>query len=76
MDEGAAKSFSVHERRTDMINGFFKAAGYDNRAVLDVLVLAATKLISNYTNHLAQTPNDAFMKGAEWTAPGKLKPAA
>jgi uncharacterized peroxidase-related enzyme len=54
----------------------FKAAGYDNRAVLDLLVLAATKLISNYTNHLAQTPNDSFMKGAEWTAPGKLKPAA
>jgi len=54
----------------------FKVAGYDNRAVLDVLVLAATKLISNYTNHLAQTPNDAFMKGAEWSAPGKLKPAA
>jgi uncharacterized peroxidase-related enzyme len=54
----------------------FKAAGYDNRAVLDVLVLAATKLISNYTNHLAQTPNDGFMKGAEWTAPGKLKRAA
>lgn len=54
----------------------FKAAGYDNRAVLDLLVLAATKLISNYANHLAQTPNDAFMKGAEWTAPGKLKPAA
>lgn len=54
----------------------FKAAGYDNRAVLDLLVLAATKLISNYTNHLAQTPNDSFMKGAEWTAPGKLRPAA
>jgi uncharacterized peroxidase-related enzyme len=54
----------------------FKAAGYDNRAVLDLLVLAATKLISNYTNHLAETPNDSFMKGAEWTAPGKLKPAA
>ena len=54
----------------------FKAAGYNNQAVLDVLVLAATKLISNYTNHLAQTPNDAFMKGAEWSAPGKLKPAA
>jgi uncharacterized peroxidase-related enzyme len=54
----------------------FKGAGYDNRAVLDVLVLAATKLISNYTNHLADTPNDSFMKGAEWTAPGKLRPAA
>jgi uncharacterized peroxidase-related enzyme len=54
----------------------FKAAGYDNRAMLGVLVLAATKLISNYTNHLAQTPLDPFMKGAEWNAPGKLKPAA
>jgi uncharacterized peroxidase-related enzyme len=54
----------------------FKAAGYDNRAVLDVLVLAATKLISNYANHLAQTPLDPFMKGAEWNAPGKLKLAA
>jgi uncharacterized peroxidase-related enzyme len=54
----------------------FKAAGYDNRAILDVLVLAATNLISNYTNHLAQTPLDAFMKGGEWNAPGKLKPAA
>ena len=54
----------------------FKAPGYDNRAVLDMLVLAATKLISNYTNHLAETPNDSFMKGAEWAAPGKLKPAA
>ena len=53
----------------------FKAAGYDNQSVLDVLVLAATKLISNYTNHLAQTPLDPFMKGAEWNAPGKLKPA-
>lgn len=54
----------------------FKATGYDNRAVLDLLVLAAAKLISNYTNHLAQTPNDSFMKGVEWTAPGKLAPAA
>jgi uncharacterized peroxidase-related enzyme len=53
----------------------FKAAGYGNQAILDLLVLAATKLISNYTNHLAQTPLDAFMKGAEWSAPGKLKAA-
>jgi uncharacterized peroxidase-related enzyme len=53
----------------------FKAAGFDNRAILDVLVLAATKLISNYTNHLADTPNDGFMKGAEWQAPGMLRAA-
>jgi len=51
----------------------FKAAGYTKQAVLDVLVLAATKLISNYTNHLAKTPLDGFMKGAEWTAPGALR---
>ena len=50
----------------------FKAAGFDNRAILDLLVIAATKLISNYTNHIANTPNDAFMKVAEWTAPGRL----
>jgi len=54
----------------------FKGAGYDNRAILDVLVLSATKLISNYANHLADTPNDAFMKGAEWTAPGAEHRAA
>ena len=28
---------------------------------------------ASYTNHLAETPNDSFMKGAEWTAPGKLQ---
>jgi uncharacterized peroxidase-related enzyme len=49
----------------------FKAAGYDNGAILDVLVLAATKLISNYTNHLANTPLDPFMAGAEWTPPAR-----
>jgi len=54
----------------------FKAAGYTNQSVLDVLVLAATKLISNYTNHLAATPLDPFMKGTEWAAPGKLQQAA
>lgn len=54
----------------------FKAAGYTNQSVLDILVLAATKLISNYTNHLAETPNDGFMTGVEWTAPGHLKTVA
>jgi hypothetical protein len=41
-----------------------------------VLVLAATKLISNYTKHLAETPNDTLMKEAEWSAQGKFEPAA
>ncbi len=47
----------------------FKTAGYSNESVLDLLVLAATKLLSNYTNHLARTPLDSFMKGAEWQVP-------
>ena len=47
----------------------FKKAGYDNRAILDLLVLAATKLIANYTNHLAAPPLDPFLKAAEWKAP-------
>ena len=50
----------------------FKTAGFTNQSVLDLLVLAAAKLISNYTNHLAETPNDAFMSGNEWKRPGKL----
>jgi AhpD family alkylhydroperoxidase len=54
----------------------FKAAGYDNQAMLDLLVLGAAKLISNYSVHFAATPLDAFMKGAEWTPPGKLRAAA
>lgn len=53
----------------------FKAAGFDNQAILDLLVLASAKLISNYTNHLAGTPLDGFMKGAEWQAPGRLNRA-
>ena len=47
-----------------------------NGRSLNVRVLAATKRISNYTKHLAETPSDAIMKEAEWSAPGKLKPAA
>lgn len=47
----------------------FLDAGYDNRAILDVILAAAVKLISNYTNHFADTPLDAFMAGNEWTPP-------
>jgi uncharacterized peroxidase-related enzyme len=50
----------------------FKASGFTNQSILDLLVLGAAKLISNYTNHLAETPNDAFMKGNEWKRPGNL----
>ncbi|OUJ14661.1 hypothetical protein HK28_12065 [Acetobacter sp. DsW_063] len=74
----ALRSFAAKLTRqrgvmTETDVGAFKAAGFTNQSVLDLLVLSATKLLSNYANHLAETPNDAFMKGAEWTAPGKLR---
>jgi AhpD family alkylhydroperoxidase len=54
----------------------FLVAGYDNGAMLDVLVLGAAKLISNYANHFAGTPLDEFMQGAEWTPPVSQSKAA
>ncbi|MGF1605990.1 MAG: carboxymuconolactone decarboxylase family protein [Rhodothalassiaceae bacterium] len=45
------------------------SAGYDQRAVLEVILGAAVKLMSNYTNHLAQTPVDEPMKAMAWTHP-------
>lgn len=41
----------------------FLAAGYTQQHVLDVLAIAAIKTLSNYTNHLANTPIDAAFGG-------------
>jgi len=41
----------------------FYNAGYQKRQLLEIIVGIAQKLMSNYTNHLAQTPVDeAFQK--------------
>jgi alkylhydroperoxidase family enzyme len=47
----------------------FLAAGYTQRNVLEVVLGVATKVMSNYTNHIAHTELDAFMRGNEWTKP-------
>lgn len=39
----------------------FLAAGYTRAQVLEILVLVALKTISNYTDHLAHVPEEAFM---------------
>lgn len=54
----------------------FIAAGYTRQNVLEVVLGAGTKLLSNYTNHIVHTQLDPFMKGAEWTKPGSLRAAA
>lgn len=47
----------------------FLAAGYTRRNVLEVVLGVATKVMSNYTNHLVGTQLDKFMAGNEWTKP-------
>lgn len=47
----------------------FIAAGFTRRNVLEVILGAATKLMSNYTNHIVHTPLDGFMQGNEWSKP-------
>jgi AhpD family alkylhydroperoxidase len=50
----------------------FIAAGFTRANVLEVVTIAATKTISNYTNHLTHTPKEGFMAdpALAWSAPG------
>lgn len=56
---------------SDTIRSFL-AAGYTERQLLEVIVGIALKTISNYTNHVADTPLDAPLQPFAW-AP--VKPA-
>lgn len=48
----------------------FVAAGYTRRHVLDVITLLALKTLSNYVNHIAQTPLDPQFASHAWSAKG------
>ena len=48
------------------MNAFF-AAGYGHRAVLDVILGLAQKTMSNYVNHVAETPVDQVFQSLVWT---------
>jgi uncharacterized peroxidase-related enzyme len=54
----------------------FLAAGYTEAQVLGLLVAVAAKTISNYANHIAGTPLDAFMAKTAWVAPSRRQKAA
>ena len=45
----------------------FYAAGYEQRQVLDIILGVAQKVISNYTNHIANTPVDAPFQKFAWS---------
>ena len=49
----------------------FFDAGYSHRAVLDVILGLSQKLMSNYINHIAETPLDEPVQGFAWTRAGK-----
>ncbi|MBX3686069.1 MAG: carboxymuconolactone decarboxylase family protein [Rhodocyclaceae bacterium] len=44
----------------------FLDAGFTRRQVLEVVLGVAQKVMSNYTNHLAETPVDAMFQPFEW----------
>jgi uncharacterized peroxidase-related enzyme len=46
----------------------FLAAGYTEQNVLDVLLAISVKTLSNYANHLFNTPLDDMFKKREWHA--------
>ncbi|MGC8119745.1 carboxymuconolactone decarboxylase family protein [Marinobacter sp. VGCF2001] len=47
----------------------FLAAGYGQRQVLEVIMVLSQKVISNYTNHIAETPVDEPFKKFAWSKP-------
>ena len=49
----------------DVLNTFF-AAGYEQKNVLEVLLILSQKVMSNYVNHIAETPVDAPFKAFAW----------
>ena len=49
----------------------FYGAGYGERQVLDIILGLAQKVMSNYTNHVADTPVDAVMQKFAWTPKAK-----
>jgi AhpD family alkylhydroperoxidase len=51
----------------------FLEAGFDPAQLLEVITALAMKTLSNYTNHLAQTPLDAPFRKTAWEAPGDIR---
>ncbi len=56
----------------------FLAAGFTKANVLEVITIAATKTISNYTNHVTHTEKESFMAdpALAWTAPRNRRAAS
>lgn len=44
----------------------FRAVGYSQRQILEVVLGVGLKTLSNYANHIAQTPLDGAFQEARW----------
>ena len=53
----------------------FLDAGYTQQQILEVILGLAHKVISNYTNHVAETPVDAVFKKFVWEKPAATEAA-
>ena len=49
----------------------FLDAGFTKRNVLDIILGLAQKVMSNYVNHLAETPVDKVFEKFAWTPPAR-----
>lgn len=47
----------------------FREAGFKQEQVLEVLLGVAMKTLSNYTNHIAETPLDEAFQAQQWSPP-------
>lgn len=56
---------------TDAQMKAFFDAGYGHRAVLDIILGLSQKVMSNYINHVAETPLDEPVKPLAWKRSGK-----
>jgi len=48
----------------------FLDAGFSRQQVLELLVGVTLKTLSNYANHIVETPLNAELAGEQWTAQG------
>ena len=46
----------------------FLKAGFDQQNILEIVLILAQKVMSNYTNHLAETPIDEPFQSFSWKA--------
>ena len=63
-------TLNVVRGRGDVDDGAVQAfldAGFNRRQILEVVLGVAQKVMSNYTNHLANTPVDAPFENFRWT---------